>query len=522
MQTMPQTGWRDGSRELTMALVGTVIVVAVRLWFGRQMQFCGTPDSCSYLALAESLGRHHGFVENFLYDFQIDRLQLPTHGIEYWLPGTSFFLLLAMPFGGVTLHSSIVIATLAGVLLSLAAWKIVRNYGGSRGVACASYLLCLVLPPMWFGSLTPDSVLFYGAAVAWFLVLFRVRFRSYTEDAVALLCFAVATLIRNDAILLLVPALVVLWLRSRASPGKGSSRGYCVLLGLSCLAMLIPKHAIDYAVLGTAFPSGSMKVFFMYELTDMSSYGKPVTLASYLALGAGRLIRVRAAALPLMLYRIAFLLLGFACIFLPALALRREKRETAVPEVAGGAAFAVTLLLVYSLLLPAIQISILRSFCALLPLCAVLIVVAIRQMVPDRRTAAGLTVATVLFYFVSGTMEDRRTVPEQNQIAEREQVLAASLLAHGAAPGEGTLVMTADPAQFSETTAYAAVPLPENGLPAARQAADALQATHVLIDTDKLQGTMEEVRSTLEPTGEWPVPGTHVVVLRLRASRTAP
>ena len=520
---MAQRVWREGNRELTIALAGTAVVLLVRLWFGRQMQFCGTPDSCSYLALAESLSRHHGFAENFLYDFQIDSLQLPTHGIEYWLPGTSFFLLLAMPFGGVTLHSSIVIAALAGVLLSLAAWKIVRSYGGSRQVACASYLLCLVLPPMWFGSLTPDSILFYGAAAAWLLALFRVRDPSYAEDSVALLCFGIANLIRNDAILLLVPMLVVLWLRSRAAPGRCSSRAYCALVVVGCLAMLIPKHAIDYAVLGRAFPSGAWKVLFMSELTDMSSYNKPATLRSYLALGAGPLIKARAAALPLIVYRIVFLLLGFGCIFIPALAIgRREKRDAAMPEIAGGAAFAVTLLLVYSLVLPGIQISILRSFCALLPLCAVLMIAAIGRIAPQARSAAGLVAATVLFYFISGTMEDRRTVPEQNAIAEQDRVLAASLLAHGAEPGRGSLVMTADPAQFSEMTTFAAMPLPENGLRAARQAADALRATHVLLDTDKLPGTMDEVRSALEPTGEWPVPGTHLVVLRLRSSRLAP
>ncbi len=76
--------------------------------------------------------------------------------------------------------------------------------------------------------------------------------------------------------------------------------------------------------------------------------------------------------------------------------------------------------------------------------------------------------------------------------------------------------MTADPAQFSETTAYPAMPLPENGLLAARQAADALGATHVLIDTDKLKGTTDEMRSALDPVDVATVPATHILVLTLR------
>ncbi len=205
-------------------------MLLVRLWFGLHLHFCGTPDSCSYLALAESLDQHRGFFERFIFDYQLDRIALPTHAIEYWRPGTSFFLLLAKPFGGVTLRSSIVISMMAGVALSTAAWKLGMDYSGSRRIACASYLLTLVMPPMWFGSLTPDSVLFYGAAVAWFLLLFRVRGRSYKDDALAFVCLAVANLIRNDVALLFLPVVVVLYLRSGDGEARGASPVYVWLV----------------------------------------------------------------------------------------------------------------------------------------------------------------------------------------------------------------------------------------------------------------------------------------------------
>lgn len=521
---MAQASWPERHRELIVALAGTFVVLLVRLWFGRHMNFCGTPDSCSYLALAESLSRHHGFVENFLYDFQLDKLQLPSHGIEYWLPGTSFFLLLAKPFGGVTLHSSIVISTLVGIVLSMAAWKIAVDYSGNRRIACASYLLCLVLPPMWIGSITPDSALFYAAAVAWFLALFRVRFRSYMEDALAWLCLAIANLIRNDILLLIVPVLLVLWLRARSGGKTGEKRGaspaYCALVLVGFFAAMIPMHVIDYAVLGKAFASGTSKVLYMNDLSDMSKYGEPATLHSFLSVGLAKLIKLRVAAFPLIVYRIVFLLLGSGAIFLPALLLRRERGErAATPELAGGAAFAITLVLVYSFVLPAIgSFSALRSFGALLPLSAVLMIAGIRWVASSSRPAVWLAAASVLFYFIAGTMEDRRTVPLMNELASQDHLVAAFLAAHGADPEGGSLIMTRDPAQFSETTAYPAMPLPENGLAAARQAADALGATHVLIDTDKLKGTMEELRSTLEPTGISAVPETHILVVTLAGS----
>lgn len=515
---MEQASWVRRNRELVMALVGTFVVLLVRLWFGRHMSFCGTPDSCAYLALAESLSKHHGFSERFLYDFQLDKLQMPTHGIEYWLPGTSFFLTLAAPFGGVTLHSAIVVTTLMGVFVAMAAWKIAMDYSGSRRVACASYLLCLVLPPFWIGSITPDSTLFYAAFVAWFLALFRVRFRSYVEDAGAMLCLVIANLIRNDVILLLVPLLVVLWLRWRSGERRGASPAYCVAAVVAFFAASVPMHLIDYAVLGQAFPSGSSKTLFMNDLADMIRWGEPVSLHRFLSVGAGRLVKMRVAAFPLIVYRILFILVGFAIVFLPLLGLRREREGRAPrPEIAGGVTFAIVIVLVYSFVLPAIgSFSALRTFGGLLPLTAVLAVAGIRWVAQASRPAAWLAVASVLFYFTAGVMEDRRTVPEMNDLGDKDRLVASFLVARGADPERGSLIMTGDPAQFSETTTFAAMPLPENGLAAARQAADALGATHILLDSDHLKETMAEVRSTLDPADVAPVPETHILVLTLK------
>ena len=508
----------ERNRAWVFALAGTIIVLGVRLWFGRQMSFCGTPDSCSYLALAQSLGSHHGFSEQFLYDFQVDKLELPTRGIEYWLPGTSFFLLLAKPFGGVTLFSSIVISTLTGIVLSAAAWKIAWDWSGSRRLACASYLLCLVLPPLWIGSITPDSALFYAASIAWFLALFRVRSPGYAEDALAFVCLVIANLIRNDVALLLVPVVVVLFLRRRSNNHVGASTPYCALVLAGFFAAMIPMHLIDFAVLGHAFPSGASKALFLNDLSDLSKYNEPATLHSFLAVGLGRILKLRAAALPLIVYRIVFLLIGFAAIFLPVLALRRPGGERApAPEFAGGAAFAVTLVLVYSLVLPAIgSFSALRSFGALLPLTAALAIAGIRAIAGWSRAAAWIAASSILFYAIAGTMEDRRTVPEMNALGSKDRLVAQFLRAHGADPEAGSLIMTGDPAQFSETTAYPAIPLPENGFQAARQAADAFGVTHVLIDTDKLKETVEEARGALEAADVSPVPETHILVLTLR------
>jgi hypothetical protein len=117
---------------MLFALLGILLVIGVRLNFIRQTNFCGVPDSCSYLSLAETLSTRHIFQANYADDLQLEHVALPATGIEYWRPGTSFFLLLARPLGQITLHSSLVVTLLAGLLMALAAWRIVMQFKGPQ------------------------------------------------------------------------------------------------------------------------------------------------------------------------------------------------------------------------------------------------------------------------------------------------------------------------------------------------------------------------------------------------------
>ena len=205
------------------AVALTVAVVGVRLFLLHRLTFCGTPDSCFYLGLAQGMERTGHLQVRFLYDLLLPHLQLPSSGIEYWRPGTSFFLLPAHWLGGVTLQRGSTMATFAGVLWAAAAWRVAQRTPGMQRLALPSYGLTLLLPPAFIGSLTPDSTLFYAAAVAWFLALFSVKRQGFVQDALALGCVAVAYLIRNDAVLLLAPLLAVLWRRKSANRRKDAT-----------------------------------------------------------------------------------------------------------------------------------------------------------------------------------------------------------------------------------------------------------------------------------------------------------
>jgi hypothetical protein len=514
-QSAPQPIWIATHLPHTVAVLVTLLITTIRVWFGRHVTFCGTPDSCAYLSLGESLSHHQGFTQRFLYQYQFVSTHLPSHGIEYWRPGTSLLLLLAQPFGGVNLHSSIVVTNLAAIVLSLAAWKIAVDATGNRRIACASYLLCLVLPTVWTSSITPDSSIFYGAFAAWFLALLTVRFSSYTADAIAILCVAGVNLVRNDAILLFLPLVVVLWLRYRSAQPRGASARYAALIVVCFFAAMLPITLLQHAVLGKLSAGSTSHVLYLTSLSDLGRYGgPPLTLHTFLTSGIGKLIKLRVTTLPAIAYHFLFLQIGFSILFLAAWR-NNAKPSLALPETTGGLSFVVVLLAMYSLVLPAIGgFSALRSLTALLPLIAVVIVVCIYTASESPTTAATLASMTILLYIVFGVSQDRRDQTELNKTGTEDRLVATWLASHGADPSR-SLIMTKDAAQFSVTTGYAAIPVPSNGLLATKAAATDLGANFILLDASDLAPGPTSVQSTLHATQVNDIPGTSTYVFTI-------
>jgi hypothetical protein len=525
------------SRSILFAVLGILLVIAIRVSFNRQSNFCGVPDSCSYLSLAQTLSTRHVFQANYADDLQLEHVALPATGIEYWRPGTSFFLLLAAPFG-VTLHSSLFVTLLAGLATALAAWRIVMQYNGDRGLAALSVLLCFILPAVWDSSLIADSGLFYAAAVAWFLALLTVRFQGYLADTLALVCVAIAYTVRNDAIILFVPLAVILFLRYRNRhsaqttpeshaihleprrlqliPAKGSGLAYCALILAGFFLALVPMHLIDHFVLGKAFPSSTSRVLFFNDLSDLGSYGTLVNVHTWLAGGLGRIIKLRVVTLPMIVYRILFIVIGFGLIFVPLLFIRRrdDRSPSRMPEIVGGLSFFATLLAVYGIILPAIGgFSALRTSFGLLPLVSVLILVAIRSFLPAK-PAAVLTAALIFYYLVSGVMYAKRNLADMTKTGDLMRAYGSFLHSQGVNPASARLI-TDDPDQVYATTGYSTIQLPSNGAAATAQLASDLHATHVLIDTSAHNLPLSDLRGQLHPIAIATMPDSTMVLFTL-------
>jgi hypothetical protein len=439
-------------------------------------------------------------------------------------------LLLLKPFGGVTLHGALVMTILAGIVWALAAWFVAMRTTGNRKIALASYSLCLLLSPAWVGSLTPDPTLFYAAAIAWFLALFTVERQGIAQDVIALVCVGAAYMIRNDAgLLLMVPLVAVSVLRVRAADAgrrrgertpRGSSAAYAVAMLIGFGLALVPMHLLYQHVLGTVFPKGAGQALYLNDLSDFSNYGAPVSLQTMLSHGINHLVAMRVSATAMILYRVLALLLGYAAlVFLPTLAVRRDghrNSEMRLPEMAGPLAFAAVVLVVYCLVLPAVGVfSALRSSTALLPVVCVVVIGAILRVARTRQLAVALTTTLIAIYLVSGVMDDRRSIDAMNRIGDADRAQADVLKAMGAKPNESTVVMTADPVQFSVTTGYRAIPMPGNGLDAITNEALDLHASHAILNGEHLPGSLTEVTARLHPVQIKTVPGQTVLLFEL-------
>jgi hypothetical protein len=87
-------------------------------------------------------------------------------------------------------------------------------------------------------------------------------------------------------------------------------------------------------------------------------------------------------------------------------------------------------------------------------------------------------------------------------------------------PGRSSLIMTADAAEFSETTGYSAIPLPSNGVSATQQAVHDLEPTEILVDEgDGPTSAATQMSDALNPASAAIVPNTGMVVLAMAARR---
>lgn len=506
---------------LGVGAVGTLIILGVRFALASRVDFCGWRDACFYETLARQLAQHHGFVLPFVWNYQVGDIGLPNPALEYWRPGMSFILALPALFGlGVTLVSAAALDTLATLLLSLStAWLAWRITLRDPLATVLAYLLCLSLAPLWTMPLTPDSALFYAVAVAWFLALVPLKRDYLAVELCGVAMVGVAYLIRNDAILLGAPlAVIVLWrlIAARGSDRFHDERRRAAILCAAFVLALVPTYLVLYMASGHAFNSAINHVIFFNNMDDFRHYGGAIDFAAWSSAGMAALVRLRLAALAVTLRGVVLMCGQFATLLmlLGIWFVATRRRHAYGDRFIGPAVFFVALVGVYVSVLPVIaDHAVTRSAAALLPACAVLVVIAVREMTASPRTTAAVVGAAALLSTIHGLGVAHGLLNEFHGL--RARYLTEARLIENVAGQRPIVAMVADPAPFTATTGIPAVPLPSNGVAAAQQAIARYGVTAIV--ADEWHGGRALVAAT-RAAKIAAVPGTSDIVIGLPAN----
>jgi len=119
-------------------------------------------------------------------------------------------------------------------------------------------------------------------------------------------------------------------------------------------------------------------------------------------------------------------------------------------------------------------------------------------------------------------MEDRRDLSDMNAIGIRDRHVAALIESRGEDAAKGSVIMTADPAQFSETTGFSAIPVPNNGSKAILRAVLDLQPHEVLLDQRQVQAMEDETCLKFKTSDSVPISGTDIFLIPAHAIEEVP
>ncbi len=470
---------------MAVPLLLFVFALGVRLATAALFGDPAYPDSYYYVEVARQLAGGHGLSIDFIWNF-VDvggqlpaaaQAVLPIPSNAHWMPLAA---LVQVPFIwllGPTALASALPFWLCSAAVSPLTWWIARDAGLPRAVAIGAAILVAVP-----GGVTPylgqpdNFALFMLLGVLSLWACSRGLRGDRRAFALGGLCVGLATLARNDGVLLGVPFALAfgvdLWRRPRASrigwvPAIACAAGF--------LLVVSPWFLRQLAVFGSLSPSAaSGRILFITDYRQLYSVSSVTTLSAFLDQGIGPLLASRlgglAAALGIL---ITMPLLVFLAPFTVIGAWLRRRDPAFVPWLV----YAATLF-TFSGLLFAVHVpygTFLHSAVALIPHAFMLSLLGIAAAVawvarrrpswkPARATAVftGMAVAVAAIGAVGATLV---TVRQWRAEQDIRKTVSAALDALPA----GDRLMSPDAGGYAYAAARPGVVTPDDPLPVVEQ-----------------------------------------------------
>jgi hypothetical protein len=522
----------------------------------------GYIDAAYYYDVAKNIATGHGFTEDFILTYLTPAASVVHTSNLYWMPLASLIIVPFFLVFGVSWHVAQIPSVLLSGSLPLLAYWIGWDWCKSRRYALGAALLTLCAGfyyPLYF--VFSDNFGIYawtaGLALLWLGQGMQGNARRF---ALAGLCIGLAHLARPDAPLLLVIALIVFaatryraWRAARqpVAPADAppAALPWTALAGLLALYLLVmaPWFVRNLVVAGAILPPGGAQTIWLTTYNDFFSYGKTLSLQSYLAWGWGNILLSKVQALGQNAFAM-LAILEFAPAPFAVIGLWRWRRSLqALPALLYLLLLYLGLSLVFTF--PSQRGTLLHSFIPLLPFLSLAIIVGLdtviewlaqrrpgpfaQQRAAGRRRvylAATILLSAVLSLAIivanAQTWDSTYDLYQQaGKIIVRDMHTIASLARKKNGPDAEIsalpVILVDDPPDYYFATGQHAIALPDQDTSVLLQAADRYGATYLLLETvhsraqDGLwNGTEHPPRLILI----WSIPGARLY--RIRASPT--
>lgn len=275
---------RFGVLPVLLLLLALVVRVATAL----PLRQPGYMDAYYYYNVAQRLHAGQGLTDPYLWNFLDHPAGIPHPACLYWMPLSS---LLIYPFF-VLFGTSFWVAQIPFVLLSaalaLVAYRVSLDLSGERRHGALAALLVVFSGYYVIFWVVPDNFAPFAvlASLALYCAGRGIRDSRPVWFLPAGLAAGLAHLARADGVLVLVGVLGSVLL-ARSGFGSGWRKAGSAL-GLDLLGYLVvmsPWFVRNWLVSGSPLASSGVQTLFLRSYDELFSYGRNLTLASYLAWG---------------------------------------------------------------------------------------------------------------------------------------------------------------------------------------------------------------------------------------------
>ncbi len=459
-------------------------------------------DAAYSYDIALRLVEGQGLSQPFLWNYLDDPASLPRPSHGYWMPLPTLVAAFPMLLAGTRYRiAQLAFAVLSALLPLISYWLglVVTRRRAYAWVAALLTIFSGFYVPYWTqtDNFAPFAVAGSLALIAgwraWQSIDKRPPTIAWAVAAGALT--GLAHLSRADGpvllVALLLPGAAILLARPRR-PGAAATYTFGLLAGY--LAVMLPWFVRDSLVFGTPLPTAGSQTIWLTNYDQLYSYGRPLTLATYLSWGWANILRSKLDALWLNLQTVVSV---WGMVFLAPLALvgwwkLRHHRLFQLAAVYAGLLFlAMTLVFTF----PGPRGGLFHSGGALLPFVFLAAIVGLDRLIDGiaarRKTwdagaakrvfSAGLVgLALVVTTFV---LYQRLVVDTRWRQGDATYERVAGWMAANAEPQ--SVVMVGDPASYWYVSRSPAIVIPNEPLATVLAVADRYTARYLVLDHNR-------------------------------------